>query len=221
MIRRCCEFMNLSRQNRARLAWAKSFFKSRWRFEDYPLDYIDQGEYPPNLPKRLQHQRWRVDLINWHSMSGAGESKESALADAKQKFASLLAAGEKMWRPGTGPGIIFAASEVPTRYPELSNDFIQNVLGLEWAWLSDESSLWDFHSKEDNAELYLKIGEVYGVDVSHVANANLLGIFVEIMDQIGTFPENASVRAARLTRDARDRQLAGLPAFPWNDDFQT
>ncbi len=126
-----------------------------------------------------------------------------------------------MWRPGTGPGIVFAANEAPARYPELSNDFIHKVLGLEWAWLSDESSLWDFHSNEDNSEMYLKIGEVYGVDVSHVADANLMGIFTEIMNQIGTFPENASVKAIRLTRDARDRQLAGLPAFPWNDDFQT
>jgi hypothetical protein len=211
--------MNLSRQNRARLARAKSFFKSRWRFEDYPLDYINQGECPTNLPERLQHKRWRADLTNWHYMYGTGDSKEIALADAKQKFDAMIASGKKMWRPGTGPGIVFAATEVPAHYPELSNDFIQNVLGLEWAWLSDESSLWDFHSNEGNSEMYLKIGEVYGVDVSHVPDANLTGIFTEIMNQIGTFPENASVRAVRLTRDARDRQLAGLPAFPWNDDF--
>lgn len=213
--------MNLSRQNRARLAWAKSFIKFRWRFEDYPLDYIDQGECPPNLPKRLQHQRWRVDLINWPYMSGTGESKESALADAKQKFASRLAAGEKMWRPGTGPGIIFAASEVPTLYPELSNDFIQRVLGLEWARISDKSSLWDFHSNEDNAETYLKIGEVYGVDVSDVPDANLMGIFAEIMNQIGSFPEDPSAKTIRLIRDARDRKLAGLPPFPWHGDVET
>lgn len=213
--------MNLSRQNRARFAWAKSFFKSRWRFEDYPLDYVDQGECSPNLPERLQHPRWRADLVNWHDISGTGESKELALDDAKQKFASRLAAGEKMWRPGTGPGIIFAASEAPTLYLELSNDFIQRVLGLEWAWISDESFLWDFHSYEDNSELYLKIGEVYGVDVSHVADANLMKIFAEIMNQIGTFPENPSVKTIRLTREARDRKLAGLPAFPWNNDIQT
>lgn len=119
------------------------------------------------------------------------------------------------------PAIIFPQNQEIDSYPKLRDDFTYRVLGLEWAWLTDESSLWHFHSNEDNSEMYLKIGEVYGVDVSNVADANLMGIFTEIMNQIGTFPENASVRAVRLTRDARDRQLAGLPAFPWNDDFQT
>lgn len=101
-------------------------------------------------------------------MSGAGESKEAALADAKRKFAERLSSGEKMWRPGTEPGITFASNEAVSQYPELRDDFIHNVLNLEWAWLSDDSSLWDFHTDEDNSHQYLKIGEVYGVDVSHV-----------------------------------------------------
>jgi hypothetical protein len=126
-----------------------------------------------------------------------------------------------MWRPGTGPGIIFAANETPARYAELHDDFVHKVLNIEWAWTSDESSLWDFHSDEDNGKMYLRIGEVYGVDVSHIASANLKEIFSEIMNQIGTFPEDPSVRAVRLSRDARDRYVAGLPAFPWNDDPQT
>jgi hypothetical protein len=215
--------MNLSRQNRARLAWAQSFFKPRWRFEDYPVDYIDQGECALNLPERLQHKRWRVDLINWYEVSGVGESKEAALADAKHKFGLLNASGEKMCRPGIGPGsafpknpaIVFPENQEIDSYPELRDDFICRVLGLEWAWVTDGSSLWDFHSSEDNSEMYLRIGEVYGVDVSDVPNANLTGIFAKIMNQIGTFPEDASVRAVRLARDARDRQLAGLPALPW------
>jgi hypothetical protein len=213
--------MKLSRTTRGRIAWTASLFRLHWCFEDYPLDYIDQGECPPALPKRLQHKRWRADLINWHSMSGTGESKEAALADAKQKFAERLTTGEKMWRPGTGPGIIFAANETIASYPELRNDFIHKVLNLEWAWISDESSLWDFHSDEDNSKIYLKIGEVYAVDVSHIANANLTDIFAEIMNQIGSFPEDPSVKAVRLSRGARGRRVAGLPALPWNDDSQT
>jgi hypothetical protein len=154
-------------------------------------------------------------------MSGAGDSREAALADAKQKFAARLTSGEKMWRPGTGPKLEFASNEAASRYPELRDDFVHNVLGLEWAWISDESSLWDFHSDEDNSDIYQKIGEIYGVDVSHIAGANLAQIFAEITNRIGTFPEDPSVRAVRLSRDARSRQVAGLPALPWNDYPQT
>src|SRR5258708_5985608 len=103
--------MNWSRQTRARLAQIASFFKRRWEFEDYPIDYVDQGEVDPNLPTRLQHHRWRVDLINWYAVSGLGNSKEAALADARQKFAVWNSSGEKMWRPGTGPGIVFPENQ--------------------------------------------------------------------------------------------------------------
>jgi hypothetical protein len=208
--------MKMSRKIRARLAWAASFLKRRWNFDDYPLDYVDQGECDPKLPERLRHKRWRADLINWPAVSGLGESKEEALADAKEKFAARQASGEKMWRPGTGPGIVFADNQSVAEHAALRDHFIHNVLGLEWAWISDESSLWDFHEKADNSELYLKIGEVYGVDVSHVEGANLAAIFAEIMDRIGTFPEDPSVRAVRLSRDARDRHIQVLPEHPWN-----
>ena len=206
----------MSRKIRARMAWAASFLKRQWDFKDYPLDYVNQGERDPKLPERLQHKRWRADLINWPAVSGLGESKEEALADAKEKFAAHEASGEKMWRPGTGPEIAFASREKVDRYPALRDDFIHNVLGFEWAWVSDESSLWDFHEKADNGDLYLKIGEVYGVDVSHVEGANLAAIFAEIMKRIGTFPEDTSVRAVRLSRDASDRYNQGLPERPWN-----
>jgi hypothetical protein len=172
--------MKLSRKVRARLAWASSFFKFRWDFSDYPIDYVDQGEADPKLPERLRHPRWRADFINWFAVSGTGETKEAALADAKEKFAAWKASGKEMWRPGIGPGITFAESQIIDQRPELRDHFIHNVLGLEWAFVSDESSLWDFHTSDDNSELYAKIKEIYGVDVSHIENGNLTEILFEI-----------------------------------------
>jgi hypothetical protein len=138
--------MNLSRQNRARLAWVKSFFKFPWRFNDYPLDYIDQGECSQSLPERLQHKRWRADLVNWYEMSGTGDTKEAALEDAKQKFLVREASGEKLLRPGTGlgrsfpgtPKILFPENQRIDNYPELRDGFISRVLELEWAWVTDD-----------------------------------------------------------------------------------
>lgn len=172
--------MNLSRQTRARIAWLTSFLKLNWRFEDYPIDYIDQGESSPDTVERLRRFRWRADLINWYAVSGLGDTKELALADAKQKFASWKATGGKIWRPGTGPGIVFAASTDVDRHPELRDDFIRQVLRLEWAWITDESSLWDFHENQTNDEYYSRIFDVYGTDVSDIEGAKLNLILARI-----------------------------------------
>ena len=47
-------------------------------------------------------------------------------------------------RPGRKVNIEFASQEKVSSDPALSDDFIERILGLEGAWISDESSLWDF-----------------------------------------------------------------------------
>ena len=63
---------------------------------------------------------------------------------------------------------------------DLAQDFIQRVLELDWAWTSDESSLWDFHTEETNDRLNAKIMGIYGVDVSDIKSGNLSEIFERI-----------------------------------------
>ena len=75
-------------------------------------------------------------------------------------------------------------------HPELAEDFVRRVLGLDWAWISDESSLWDFHTSETNELLCTKIMQVYGVDVSDIESGKLS----EILDRI------AATRASALLR---------------------
>ncbi|MBZ5549345.1 MAG: hypothetical protein LAO22_15535, partial [Acidobacteriia bacterium] len=67
-------------------------------------------------------------------------------------------------------------------HPELAEDFVYRVLELDWAWISDESSLWDFHRDETNDALISRIKEVYGVDVSDIQSARLS----EILERIAT-----------------------------------
>ena len=67
------------------------------------------------------------------------------------------------------------------RHPELTRDFAHRVLGLEWVWISDSSSLWDFHGDLTNDSLVEKIRSVYGIDVSDIASANLADIFDRIL----------------------------------------
>lgn len=64
--------------------------------------------------------------------------------------------------------------------PSSLEDFVRRVLGLDWAWISDESSLGDFHDDKTNEALIAKVKEVYGVDVSDIQSAKLF----EILDRI-------------------------------------
>ena len=65
------------------------------------------------------------------------------MAALQKTFADVKASPDPLPRPGTGKSIVFASSDRVDQYPELRDHFIQEVLGLEWAFVSDESSLWD------------------------------------------------------------------------------
>jgi hypothetical protein len=90
--------------------------------------------------------------------------------------------GKPMPRPGTKVPIEFAPSNRVYAHPDLADDFIRRVLGLDWAFVSDQSSLWDFHTGEANEILIAKIKDLYGVDVSDIESGNL----ATILDRIAT-----------------------------------
>ena len=100
-----------------------------------------------------------------------------AFTEAKVELAKQ---GKRTPRPGVMPPIEFASMEYITKFCDIGDDFVARVLGLEWALLTDESSLWDFHSEENNDALVAKIKEVYGVDVSDLKDAELYKIFDRI-----------------------------------------
>lgn len=111
---------------------------------------------------------------------GSGNSPAEALDDLRINFGSIKANGTVTVRPGARAKLEFASDAKVSAYDELSQDFIQRVLGLEAAWVSDDSSLWDFHTELTNDSFYAKIREEYGVDVSDVESARLWEIFERI-----------------------------------------
>ncbi len=102
------------------------------------------------------------------------------MLNLRENFARYRLKGEPLPRPGSYKAIEFASSEKLETYREIEEDFVRHILDVEWAFLSDESSLWDFSTDETLIELYERIGKRYGVDVSHVEGANLVAIFDEI-----------------------------------------
>jgi len=92
-----------------------------------------------------------------------------------------------MPRPGTKVPIEFAPSTRVYADQGLAEDFIRRVLGLEWAFISDQSSLWDFHTGETNQILIAKIQDLYGVDVSDIESGNVAIILERIARDGGRY----------------------------------
>ena len=170
--------------------WSLSLLKRDWELSDYPLALREHEIKPDYAGTRMKQHRYSVAIVNWWFMSGRGDTKQEALDELEKRFAAEAVertnVGKPLPRPGTHVPIEFASRQRVDAHPELAEDFIRRVLNLDWAWISDESSLWDFHSSEDNGELTAKIREVYGVDVSDIESARLS----EILDRIASNRES-------------------------------
>ena len=116
-------------------------------------------------------------------MAGFGNSKEEAYQNLKKRLENKLEEDGFLPRPGTKVPIEFASTEEIEECSDIVNDFLEKVLGFDEekaVFISDESSLWDFHREDSNEKYYKKIKDVYGVDVSDIKDGNLLKIFKRI-----------------------------------------
>ena len=97
---------------------------------------------------------------------------------------TLLDSGEPIPRPGQRVPLKLASQVRVDKHADLAEDFKKRVLfpvlGLEDVWISDDSSMWNFHFDESNEALCAKIKEVYGVDVSDIESEKLPVIFDRI-----------------------------------------
>lgn len=162
-----------------------SFRKRDWELADYPVVFRMQEPDPTSTYRspRFKQRQYVASIVNWH-LTGSGDSKDEALLSLNTTFAAVKSKeeeiGEPLPRPGVRVPLKFATQERAKAQPELAEDFIRRVLGLPWAWISDESSLWDFHTGETNDAYYAKIEEVYGIDVSDIQSAKLSAILERI-----------------------------------------
>jgi hypothetical protein len=172
--------------NPVRATWKLflSLFKRNWELSDYPVVIREQQADSSYVGTRLKHRRYNASIVNWWVMTGGGDTKLEALQELEKTFANAkIEKGRErkpLPRPGTHAPIEFAARQRVNAHPELAEEFIRRVLNLDWAWISGESTLWDFHQAEDNGPLIAKIKEVYGVDVSDIGSAKLSEILERI-----------------------------------------
>lgn len=161
-----------------------SFRKHDWSLDDHPVRIRKNQPLDLDLGARFKYEPYLAQVINWRALSGGGDSPQQARAALADAFNSAkterLQRLKPLPRPGTSVPIEFAHQERVSRDPDLKEDFVRRVIGLEWAWISDESSLWDFHTQETNDSLVKKIIDTYGVDVSDIASGNIAQILERI-----------------------------------------
>jgi hypothetical protein len=165
--------------------WSLSFRKHDWELSDYPVVVRQQESNLTHTTTRFKQHRYLAYIVNW-AVAGVGDTPEEAVDALGQNLGTIkrnwINEGRPLVRPGTLGPVEFASQERIAVNHELSEDFIRRVLDLDWAWISDESTLWDFHSDETNELLSNKVKQVYGVDVSDIESAKLS----EILDRIAT-----------------------------------
>src|SRR5919204_5330404 len=140
--------------DRFKIAWkyCLSFLKNEWTVEDYPIRFrhfdIDADQYYG----RLKPVRWSAQVLNWPAMQGHGDTMEEAVENLRKVLAERKARGQRLARPGTGLPIEFAPTYRIDEHPDLARDFFRRIVNLNYdeCFISNESSLWDFHLGETN-----------------------------------------------------------------------
>ena len=160
-----------------------SFRKKVWTVNDYPIRFrYFKASAEDESQGRLRLIPWSAKIINWCQMDGLGDTKEAALADLKGKLQTVKEEKGFLPRPGTGLPIEFAPTDLVNLHWNIAEDFFQRVLDMNYddCWISDQSSLWDFHVEDSNQHLHEKVWECYRVDISDIEDGNLVKIFERI-----------------------------------------
>lgn len=166
----------------ARALWKRvaSTLKTEWAIEDYPIKVQSHRILITSQAFRHKPFAWTATVINWPGMSGGGDTRQEALEELRKCFKQFKDSNKDLPRPGAKVPIQFAANTRVKLHASLAKDFAKRVLGVEWAWISDESSLSDFCDKVTSDTLVQRIRIAYGVDVSDIPSGNL----ADILDRI-------------------------------------
>jgi hypothetical protein len=168
----------------AHMAWkrALSYRKRQWEFEDYPV--VVRRQSFDRVPEDAEHEsRYWARVLGW-LIDQTAPTEPEAVAKLRDRYAMRkqlrIEEGKPIPRPGTRVPITFASQERVNADEDLAHDFIRRVLQLEWAFISDESTLWDFTVDNSIKEFQDRIFLIYGVSVYDVEDGNLGSILERI-----------------------------------------
>jgi len=173
----------------ARMAWKRllSYRKQQWAFEDYPI--VVRRQSFDGVPDHAEHQsRYWARVLGW-LIDETAPTKSEALTRLRDRYEMRkqlrVEEGKPIPRPGAKVPIQFASRTRIDAHGELADDFIHRVLELEWALITDESSLWDFTDDGSIKGFQDRISLLYGVAVYDIESGNLATILDRIAAERG------------------------------------
>lgn len=171
-----------SAQLLARWKYLLSFRKSNWDFEDYPVIVRKQGNAGQSWGEdaRFTTPPYIARMVNWTGLDGFGDTPVAAKQDLKEAFDRACARRGSQPRPGTEVPIQLAPPAKIEVTPELKQEFLHSVLGVEWALITDETELWHFALGGSVKDLYEKIDALYGINVRDVPDGKVARILERI-----------------------------------------
>lgn len=157
-----------------------SYSKKTWDIDDYPLRY-------KKLPETKGHhnigepQSWIVQVINWWTMIGLGNTKQEAFEQLKINFKSYVES-DSTPRPGKNVPIKYVETTQIDSLEEIAVDFFKKIVNINYynCYISDQSSLFDF-GKDEN-EMLNKINSTYNLKLTEIGDGNIVRLLKIIKD---------------------------------------
>lgn len=163
--------------------WKKivSFAKKTWEIDDYPLRYKNQS----TANKQFDIDEIKpcvVQVINWWTMTGLGNSKKEAYENLKINFKKYLQYNTAP-RPGTKVPLSFADTSNIKELEQIAVDFFIKILDTDYyeCFISDESSLFDFGI--DESKTLQDINSNYNIGLPDIGDGNIVRILKIIKDK--------------------------------------
>ena len=170
---------------RAFIKYLLSFIKSEWGFYDYPIHVKKQNSKDAVVGK-FELVKWIATISNWPQLFGGGETKEDAINMLKERFEEYKQKNKALPRPGVKVPLVFASTSAINRHKLIARHFFTQILNRDFnrCFISDKSSVWDFPEADD--QIYNRIQQIYGIDVSDIKSGN----FVEIFERLSNAQQN-------------------------------
>ena len=162
------------KQLKATYKYLLSFLKTKWEFDDYPLETWTN----PNAQQ--EDIKFGAKFTNWSTFVAHGSSIPAAIENLKNQLKDY-AKDNELPRPGSKVPIQFAESNRIEENEEIAIDFFDKIIGMNYydCFISDYSSLVDFDL--DDEESLKKIKAEYGIEPN--GDLFLADIFEEIKNK--------------------------------------
>ncbi|WP_438449478.1 hypothetical protein [Gorillibacterium sp. sgz5001074] len=164
-----------------------SFFKSSWNLHDYPIEFRQQ-QLLDLSETNLTMYPWEARIINWYWMNGDGQTKTEAYLKLKEQFDKHKSEGHILPRPGHRVQLSYASVKRMNQFENEAVRFFKEIFEMDYyeMFVSDKTSMHDFCWTDGMLnEKYIKIQEIYGVQIQDIEDLKIVDILKRIQEGTG------------------------------------